>query len=62
MDGNVINIDLALLYEMEQEIKRPFKVLDTNLIGQFSLFVGVKVVIHRPAYTRLREAEQAFIY
>ena len=23
MDGNVINIDLALLYEVEQEIKRP---------------------------------------
>ena len=62
MDGNVVNIDLALLNEMEQEIEGSFKVLDANLIGQFGLFVGVKAVIHRPTYTRLREAEQVFIY
>ena len=62
MDGNVVNIDLALLDKMEQEIKGPFKVLDANLIGQLGLFGGVKIVIHRPIYTRLREAEQAFIY
>ena len=62
MDGNVVNIDLALLNEMEQEIKGPFKVLDANLIGQFGLFGGVQVVIHKRIYTRFGEAEQASIY
>ena len=53
MDGNVVDVDLALLNEMEQEIEGPFKVLDANLIGQFGLFDGVEVVVHRSTYTRL---------
>jgi hypothetical protein len=53
VDGNVVDVDLALLNEMEQEIEGPFKVLDANLIGQFGLFRGVEVVIHKRTYTRL---------
>jgi hypothetical protein len=53
VDGNVVDVDLALLNEMEQEIEGPFKVLDANLIGQFGLFRGVVVVIHKRSYTRL---------
>ena len=53
MDGNVIDIDLALLDEMEQKIKRPFKVLNANLIGQFGLFCYFELVFHEPTYTRL---------
>jgi hypothetical protein len=53
MDGNVVDVDLALLNEMEQKIKRPFKVLDANLIGQFGLFCHIELVFHEPTYTRL---------
>jgi hypothetical protein len=62
MNGNVVDVDLALLNEMEQEIKRPFKVLDANLIGQFGLFAGVEVVIHKGTYTSFGGEEQVSIY
>jgi hypothetical protein len=47
---------------MEQEIERPFKVLDANLIGQFGLFAGVEVVIHKGTYTSFGGEEQVSIY
>jgi hypothetical protein len=47
---------------MEQEIKGPFKVLDTDLIWQFGLVGGVEGVIHKRTYTRLGEVEQVSIY
>jgi hypothetical protein len=62
MNGNIVDVDLALLNEMEQEIKRPFKVFDANLIGQLYLFCTVEVAIHKSAYTRLGKSEQAYIY
>jgi hypothetical protein len=62
VNGDVIDIDLALPNKMEQEIKGPFKVLDTDLIGQFGLVGGVEGVIHKRIYTRLGDVEQASIY
>ena len=41
MDGNVVDVDLALLNEMEQKIEGALKVLDANLLGQRGLFAGV---------------------
>jgi hypothetical protein len=50
-DGNVVDIDLVLLDQVNEQIERPLEVLDTNLIGQFGLFSAVELVIHKRGYT-----------
>src|SRR5512147_78214 len=51
VNGNVVDVDLVLLDEVQEKIERPLKVLDSNLIGQFGLFGTVKLVIHKGLYT-----------
>ena len=57
-DGNVVNVDFVLLDEVEEQIERPFEILDTDLVGQLGLFGPVELVIHKPLYTSFGGDEQ----
>ncbi|SLM48652.1 protein of unknown function [Nitrospira japonica] len=61
-DGNVIDIDLALLDEMQQKIERPLEILDANLVWELGLTGSFELVIHKPPYTSFGRLEQASAY
>ena len=44
-NGNIVDVDLVLLDEVQEEIEGAFEVLDLDLVGQFRL---VHQVLHTP--------------
>jgi hypothetical protein len=61
-DGNIIDINLVFLDQMEQQIQRSLEILDTDLVGQFGLLETLDLMIHRAGYTSLWGGGQARIY
>jgi hypothetical protein len=43
---------------VEEQIERPFEILDTDLVGQLRLLGIADLVIHKPLYTSFRGDEQ----
>jgi hypothetical protein len=57
-DRNVIDVDFVLSDQVKEQIEGALEILNTDLVGQLSLFGALKLVIHKALYTSFGGDEQ----